>query len=128
MRRRQIYALRNSEIAPVVLPDAGADAGSAAALSDRAQQPAPQGITYQHNERTRVTLPITEFNPQDVRLADQVARMNGLDRAIEMIEANSPPWPVHVDFTPQPVSFAGEVQQLTMHPEKRKRGRPRKAR
>lgn len=120
MRRRQIYALRNSEIAPVVLPDAGADAGSAAAFSDRAQQSAPQGITYQHNERTRVTLPIAEFNPQDVRLADQVARMNGLDRAIEMIEANSPPGPVHVDFSPKPITVEPPV--------KRGRGRPRKVR
>lgn len=102
MRRRQIFA-QQSEMRPAALPGTGADVRPGVVHPASPASQAPQGITYQHNERTTVTLPAAEFRPDSVKLGDEVSRMGGLDRAIAMIEANSPPGPVHIDFNPKPV-------------------------
>jgi hypothetical protein len=68
------------EIAPPSLPGIGAEAGSEA----HPESPAPQpGITYLHDEHTKVTLPCGDFDPGKVQLRDMNDFPQKLDAAVE---------------------------------------------
>jgi hypothetical protein len=66
------------ENAPPSLPGNGADAGQEAPST-----PAPQGITYLHDEHTRVTLGSWDFDPTKVKLRDMNDYPQQLDAAVE---------------------------------------------
>lgn len=106
MRRRQMYAQQN-EMRPAALPGTGAEAGQGFPSAS-----APRPITYQHDERTTVTLPISDFTPGSVRLGDEVARMGALDKAIAMIQANNPDGPLHIDLNPVDPKRAKKLASL----------------
>ncbi len=95
MRRRMINA-QQSDMRPAVLPGAGAEAGQGYPSAS-----APQGITFEHDHRTKITLPINDLVLADIKLGDESARMNGLYRAVHAIQMQNPVGPLHIDFNPK---------------------------
>lgn len=107
-------ALCGQPIAPPSLPGIGAEAGQVGGCSDRSLQPAPQGITYQHDENTIVTMPIVDAKDLKIVLRDQSEFHAALNQTIGVAQQkvtepavvtlggrNFPPPQGEVKFTPR---------------------------